>query len=91
MLRLLPTGAPDERYTLQLEPGKPVPSVNIPQFRAPFCVCLLSSSPLKSWTSCLMCEACYILSSLPYFGFTEHAKGAKSRRSQYLLLRQDSP
>ena len=38
-LRLLPTGAPDERFTLELEPGKPVPSVNIPQFRAPFCVC----------------------------------------------------
>ena len=45
-LRLLPTGAPDERYTLEIEPGKPVPSVNIPQFRAPFCVRLLSQSPL---------------------------------------------
>ena len=44
-LRLLPTGDPDERYTLELEPGKAVPSLNIPQFRAPFCVrslgCLL--------------------------------------------------
>ena len=38
-LRLLPTGAPDERYTLELQPGKPVPSLNIPQFRAPFMVC----------------------------------------------------
>ena len=45
-LRLLPSGAPDERYTLEIEPGKPVPSVNIPQFRAPFCVCLLSNLPL---------------------------------------------
>ena len=41
-LRLLPSGAPDERYTLEMEPGKPVPSVNIPQFRAPFCVRPLS-------------------------------------------------
>ena len=41
-LRLLPSGAPDERYTLELEPGKPVPSVNTPQFRAPFCVGPLS-------------------------------------------------
>ena len=44
-LRLLPSGAPDERYTLEIEPGKPVPSVNIPQFRAPFCVCPLSWTP----------------------------------------------
>ena len=45
-LRLLPSGAPDERYTLEIEPGKPVPSVNIPQFRAPFCVCFLICLPL---------------------------------------------
>ncbi len=48
-LRLLPTGAPDERYTLELQPGKPVPSLNIPQFRAPFMVCV---SPL------LLAEPC---------------------------------
>ena len=50
-LRLLPTGAPDERYMLQLEPGKPVPSLNIPQFRAPFCVCPLGCFSL---TNCML-------------------------------------
>ena len=56
-LRLLPSGAPDERYTLEIEPGKPVPSVNIPQFRAPFCVCLLSCLPLDVSTWCLKGDA----------------------------------
>ena len=42
-LRLLPTGAPDERYMLELQPGKPVPSLNIPHFRAPFMVCTSTS------------------------------------------------
>ena len=57
-LRLLPTGDPDERFTLELEPGKPVPSVNIPQFRAPFCVC-------PSWLrSCILNNGLVLMAAL---------------------------
>lgn len=38
ILRLLPTGAADERHTLTVDPDGPVPALNIPHFRAPFCV-----------------------------------------------------
>lgn len=38
ILRLLPTGAAEERHTLTLDPDGPVPALNIPHFRAPFCV-----------------------------------------------------
>ena len=38
ILRLLPTGSADERHTLTVNPDGPVPALNIPHFRAPFCV-----------------------------------------------------
>ena len=72
-LRLLPSGAPDERYTLEMEPGKPVPSVNIPQFRAPFCVCPLSC-PQKFEQPCLKGDACFILSNPPCCAFRKLPK-----------------
>ncbi|BDA45524.1 probable serine/threonine-protein kinase CTR1 at C-terminar half [Coccomyxa sp. Obi] len=37
ILRLLPTGDADERHTLTVDPNGPVPALNIPHFRAPFC------------------------------------------------------
>ncbi len=43
ILRLLPTGDADERHTLTVDPNGPVPALNIPHFRAPFCV----SAPLN--------------------------------------------
>lgn len=43
ILRLLPTGAEEERHRLTLAPNGPVPSLNIPHFRAPFCVRALTS------------------------------------------------
>ncbi len=51
ILRLLPTGDADERHTLTVDPNGPVPALNIPHFRAPFCVSasqlhLLAGSPV---------------------------------------------
>ncbi len=65
-LRLLPTGAPDERFTLELEPGKPVPSLNIPQFRAPFCV----RPPLKHALPAVLCHQSHAVSPLLHLTLT---------------------
>ncbi len=38
VLRLLPTGARNERQTIRMEPNAPLLALNVPEFRAPFLV-----------------------------------------------------
>ena len=38
VLRLLPTGARNERQTVRVEPDAPLLALNVPEFRAPFLV-----------------------------------------------------
>jgi hypothetical protein len=55
VLRLLPTGAPDERHTIVVDPAAPVPHLNIPEYRVPFTVS--HASPLPSDFMCTLDHA----------------------------------